>query len=298
MTTISTTTTTTTRTKTTKTARRTTTEAGTSNSKEAALRDTLASLGSVVVAYSGGVDSAYLALTAARTLGARALAVTADSPSYPERHRRLAIDIARRFGLQHEIIHTGELDRADYRVNPENRCYFCKTELYTHLSGIARARGATIVDGNNADDRGDYRPGRQAAREFGVRSPLDEVDLTKDEIRELSRIAGLPTWDEPASACLSSRIPYHNEVTDEKLRMIERAEQALASMGFRVCRVRHYDTVARVEIGRDELPRALEADISSAIERELMKIGYVKVVIDPQGYRRGSLNERLRVLVS
>ena len=273
-------------------------EAGTSNSKEAALCDRLASLGSVVVAYSGGVDSAYLALTAARTLGTRAFAVTADSPSYPDRHRRLAIDIAHRFGFQHEIIHTGELDRADYRVNPENRCYFCKTELYTHLSGIARARGATIVDGNNADDRGDYRPGRQAAREFGVRSPLDEVDLTKGEIRELSRLAGLPTWDEPASACLSSRIPYHNEVTDEKLRMIERAEQALASMGFRVCRVRHYDTLARVEIGRDELPRALEPEISFAIERELMKIGYANVVIDPQGYRRGSLNERLRVLVS
>jgi uncharacterized protein len=293
MTTISTTTT-----KTTKTANRTTTEASTSNPKEAALRDTLVSLSSVVVAYSGGVDSAYLALTAARTLGTRALAVTADSPSYPERHRRLAVDTARAFGFAHEIIHTDELDRADYRVNPENRCYFCKTELYTHLTGIARARGATIVDGNNADDRGDYRPGRQAAREFAVRSPLDEVDLTKDEIRELSRIAGLPTWDEPASACLSSRIPYHSEVTDAKLRMIEQAEQALALLGFRVCRVRHHDDLARVEIGRDELSRAFEPEVASAIERELKNIGYVKVLIDPQGYRRGSLNERLRLLVS
>ena len=265
--------------------------------KEAALCDTLASLGSVVVAYSGGVDSAYLALMAARTLGSRAVAVTADSGSYPERHRRLAIDIARDFGLQHEIIHTGELERPDYRANPENRCYFCKHELYTHLSRIAAERGAVIVDGNNADDRGDYRPGRQAAREFGVRSPLDEVNLAKDEIRELSRIAGLPTWDEPASACLSSRIPYHNEVTGEKLRMIERAEQAIAAMGFRVCRVRHHDDLARVEIGRDEMARALEAETSAAIVRELKAVGYKYVTLDLQGYRMGSLNEGLRLRV-
>ena len=276
-------------------------EAGTSKDvpspKEAALCSTLASLGSVVVAYSGGVDSAYLALMAARTLGDRAVAVTADSASYPEHHRRLALDIARDFGLRHEIIHTGELERPDYRANPENRCYFCKHELYTHLSRMAAGRGAVVVDGNNADDRGDYRPGRQAAREFGVRSPLDEVNLAKDEIRELSRLAGLPTWDEPASACLSSRIPYHNEVTGEKLRMIERAEQAIAAMGFRVCRVRHHDDLARVEIGRDELPRALDADMSASIVRELQAIGYTRVTVDPQGYRMGSLNEGLRLRV-
>src|ERR1041384_5342741 len=175
--------------------------------KEQALRDALASLDSVIVAYSGGVDSAYLAYIASRTLGDRAVAVTADSPSYPDRHRRLAIRIAHDFGLRHEIIRTGELERAEYRANPENRCYYCKHELYTHLSRIAADREATVVDGNNADDRGDYRPGRQAAREFGVRSPLDEADLAKSEIRELSRHLGLPTWDEPASACLSSRIP-------------------------------------------------------------------------------------------
>ena len=290
---------------TTKTATAMQTEAGTkrNNPKEAALAGTLASFGSVIVAYSGGVDSAYLAVIASQTLGARAFAITADSASYPEHHRRLALDTAARFGLQHEIIRTGELDRAEYRANPENRCYFCKHELYTHLSRIAADRGAVVVDGNNADDRGDYRPGRQAAREFGVRSPLDEVNLTKAEIRELSRLAGLQTWDEPASACLSSRIPYHSEVTGTKLRMIERAEQAMAAMGFRVSRVRHYvdpdrhHSSARVEIGKDELARALEPETSEAIVRELKDIGYADVSIDPRGYRTGSLNEGVRLRV-
>jgi uncharacterized protein len=261
--------------------------------KERALCATLVSLESVIVAYSGGVDSAYLAYIASRTLGNRAVAVTADSPSYPERHRALAIRIASEFGLQHEIIHTSELERPEYRANPANRCYYCKHELYTHLSRIAQSRHAIVVDGNNADDRGDFRPGRQAAREFGVRSPLDEADLTKEEIRELSHRAGLPTWDEPASACLSSRIPYHTEVTDEKLRTIERAENALRALGFRVCRVRHHDELARIEIARSEMPRALEPEMAATIVRELKAIGYKYVSLDLQGYRMGSLNEAL-----
>jgi uncharacterized protein len=261
--------------------------------KERALRDTLSSLGSVVVAYSGGVDSVYLAWAAHETLGDRSLAVTADSPSYPRSHREMAIQVAERFGIRHEIIRTDELDRPEYRANPTNRCYYCKHELYTHLTHVAAAHQAVIVDGNNADDRGDYRPGRQAAREFGVRSPLDEVDLGKAEIRELSRRAGLPTWDEPASACLSSRIPYDHEVTDEKLRMIERAETAVRALGFRVCRVRHHDELARIEIGRDELPRALDPDVSASIVSALKSIGYRYVTIDLQGYRMGSLNEGL-----
>jgi uncharacterized protein len=261
--------------------------------KEHALERTLSSFGSVVVAYSGGVDSAYLACIAQRTLGERAWAVTAESPSYPEHHRQLAALVAREFGLQHEIIRTSELDRPEYRANPANRCYYCKHELYTNLARLAADRHAVVVDGNNADDRGDYRPGRQAAREFGVRSPLDEVDLAKREIRELSRRAGLQIWDEPASACLSSRIPYHTEVTDEKLRMIERAEHAIRRLGFRVCRVRHHGDLARVEIGRDELAAALEPGMRAAIVRELKAAGYREVTFDLQGYRTGSLNEGL-----
>jgi len=186
--------------------------------------------------------------------------------------------------------------RPEYRANPANRCYFCKHELYTQLSSIARERGIPVIaDGNNADDRGDYRPGRQAAREFGVRSPLEEAGLAKDEIRELSRRAGLPTWDEPASACLSSRIPYFSEVTDEKLRMIERAEAALRDLGFRICRVRHHDTLARLELGRDEIARALEPDMAEAIDAQLRAIGYAHVTVDLRGYRLGSLNEALRL---
>ena len=200
--------------------------------------------------------------------------------------------MAREFNLRHEIIRTSELERDEYRANPTNRCYYCKHELYTSLTAIAKDRGvAVILDGANADDRGDYRPGRQAAREFGVRSPLDECGLTKADIRELSRSAGLPTWDEPASACLSSRIPYNSEVTRDKLRMIECAEQALRQLGFRVCRVRHHEELARVEIGREELPRALEPETSGRIVDAILALGYREVTIDPRGYRMGSLNE-------
>jgi uncharacterized protein len=264
--------------------------------KEAELRDLLAGFPSLIVAYSGGVDSAYLAYAATQALGARARCITADSASYPDRHRQIAIGLAAEFGFQHELIPTGELDNPDYRANPANRCYFCKHELYTHLTAIARERGiAVIADGSNADDRGDYRPGRQAAREFSVRSPLDEVGLTKAEIRELSRRAGLPTWNEPASACLSSRIPYFSEVTSEKLQMIERAEAVLRELGFRICRVRHHDTLARIELGRDEMARALQPDVADRIDAGLRAIGYQHVTIDLRGYRLGSLNDALRL---
>jgi uncharacterized protein len=266
------------------------------SAKARSLDRILRGLESVIVAYSGGTDSAYLSLAATAALGRRALAVTADSPSYPDHHRRLALEIARDFGFQHQIIQTQEIDDPSYRANPANRCYYCKRELYTRLAVLARERGiAVVVDGNNADDRGDYRPGRQAAREFGVRSPLDEVDLTKDEIRALSRAANLPTWDEPASACLSSRIPYHSEVTPAKLRMIEQAERVLNDLGFRICRVRHHDNEARLEFDPSETSRALEPALRATIDRELQAIGYADVTIDPRGYRRGSLNEALRL---
>jgi uncharacterized protein len=264
--------------------------------KEQALHSALEAMQSLVVAFSGGVDSTYLAWVATRTLGSNALCITADSASYPDRHRAMAIRIAREFGLYHEIIHTDELSVPEYRANLANRCYYCKRELYTHLNALARDRRiAFVADGSNADDRGDYRPGRQAAREFGVRSPLDEAGLTKDEIRALSREAGLPTWDEPASACLSSRIPYFNEVTDEKLRTIERAENALRDLGFRIVRVRHHDQLARIELSAGEIPRALEPGMRDAIVRAVKAAGYQFVALDLQGYRLGSLNEPLRL---
>jgi uncharacterized protein len=264
--------------------------------REAALFARLRAFPSLIVAYSGGVDSAFLGWAAHRALGSRALCVTADSASYPERHRRMALDIARRFDLPHEIIGTGELANPDYRANAPDRCYHCKHELYTRLTTLAGERGfAAVADGSNADDRGDYRPGRRAAREFGVVSPLDEAGLTKADIRALSRDAGLPTWDEPASACLSSRVPYFSEVTEEKLRAIEGAEDELRALGFRVLRVRHHGEVARIEVAPDELPRLVEPAMAKAVDAAIRTHGFRYVAVDLRGYRLGSLNEGLRL---
>ena len=264
-------------------------------SKERRLRKLISSFDSVIVAFSGGADSAYLAYVANAELGVRALAVTGDSASYPSFQRDLADKLVASFGIKHEIVFTEEFQDSNYTSNPPNRCYFCKTELYSKLSRIASDRGfAVICDGANAGDSGDYRPGQQAAREHGVRSPLAECGMSKAEIRELSRRAGLPTWDEPASACLSSRIPYGQPVTIEKLSMVDRAENALKDLGFRQVRVRHHDDVARIEIGADELARALAPEAASRISRALKTIGFRYVTIDLEGYRMGSLNEALK----
>lgn len=258
------------------------------------LHDLLGSYGSTVVAFSGGVDSAYLAVVAARVLGGRALAVTGDSASYPEHHRRQALAVAREFGLAHETVPTAELERPGYRANAGDRCFHCKTELYGTLTALARARGfAAVADGSNADDRGDYRPGRQAARDHGVVSPLDACDLGKDEIRQLARALGMAVWDAPASACLSSRIPHFTEVTAPVLRQIEHAEDVVRGLGFRVFRVRHHGALARLEFGRDELGRANEPALTAAIVSGVRGAGYAEVEIDPRGYRQGSLNEPL-----
>lgn len=262
--------------------------------RQAALEARLADVGSVVVAFSGGIDSAYLAVIATRVLGSRALAVTGDSASYPEHHRQQALAVARDFQLAHEIVPTWELQRPGYRANAGDRCFHCKTELYETLAALAAARGfAAVADGSNADDRGDYRPGRQAARDHGVLSPLDDVALGKDDIRVLARALGMSIWDAPASACLSSRIPHHTEVTADALRQIERAEDAVRALGFRVFRVRHHDRRARLEIGRDEMARALDPSLTARIVAAVIGAGYAEVDIDPRGYRQGSLNEPL-----
>ena len=264
------------------------------SSKEHKLKELLRSFGSVVIAFSGGADSAYLAYVASVALGERALAVTGDSSSYPTFQRELAYQITAEYGIRHEIILTEEFEDLNYISNPPNRCYYCKSELYTKLDKLARARGLEVIcDGTNADDVGDYRPGRQAARELGVRSPLLECGMTKSDIRELSRRAGLATWNEPASACLSSRVPYGQVVTIEKLSMVDKAEIELKKLGFRQVRVRHHGDVARIEVAEEELGRALDPEMARRMSAALKALGFKYVTLDLDGYRTGSLNEAL-----
>lgn len=262
--------------------------------KERKLFGLLADMGRVMVAYSGGTDSAYLAWAANRILGTEAVAVTADSASIPESHKRSAEEFVARFGIRHRYVETREFENPDYIRNDQNRCFHCKDELFRRLEEVGAELGASVIAyGVNKDDTADFRPGHRAAAQHAVRAPLLEAGLTKAEIRELSRRENLPTWDRPAAACLSSRIPYGTEVTRENVKLVEAGEEALAALGFRVFRVRYHGELARIEIGRGELPKALDLEMAGTIARRFKDLGFQYVTLDLEGYRQGSLNEVL-----
>jgi uncharacterized protein len=269
-------------------------EEGALERKQRDLLEALERMQSVIVAYSGGADSAYLAWAASRALGDRAVAITADSASFPESHKRDAEEFARAWAIHHEYVVTHEFENPDYVKNDSNRCFHCKDELFSCLDRLARERGiAHVVYGVNVDDLGDFRPGQGAAKLHQVSAPLVDAGLTKAEIRELSRRAGLSTWDRPASACLSSRIPYGTPVTIENVKTVEQGEEALSALGFRQFRVRFHGDLVRIEIAPEELHRALAPEMARAFTAIFKPLGFHYVTLDLEGYRQGSLNEIL-----
>ena len=273
------------------------TETHTTQQKMDALKSILADMGSVIVAYSGGVDSAFLAAAANDALGRKALAVTAKSPSLAPAELREAVELAERLGINHRIVETHEVEREDYAANNPNRCFFCKDELYTYLSAYAREEGYEhIANGTNTDDLGDFRPGLNAAKQYGVRSPMVEAALSKADIRELSKDMDLPTWDKPAQACLSSRIPYGSMVTVEALTRIAQAEEYLHGLGIRQLRVRHHDTIARIEVEPQDFLTLTDESVREQVVAKFREIGYSYVTLDLQGFRSGSMNEVLAAL--
>ncbi len=265
------------------------------DAKEVALFEVLRKLRRVIVAYSGGTDSAYLAWAAQRTLGNAAIAITADSASIPESHKRDAEAFAREAGFKHEYIATDEFNNPDYVKNDKDRCFHCKDELFTQLESYAAAHGYEhIIYGVNKDDLGDYRPGQRAAKLHQVKAPLVKAGLTKAEIRQLARRAGLSIWDRPAAACLSSRVPYGTPVTRETVKTIEQGEEQIKALGFRQFRVRFHGDLVRIEIARDELPRALSTEYFDEFPPIFKPLGFLYVTLDVEGYRQGSLNAGLK----
>jgi len=264
--------------------------------KQQALLDELGGAGRVLIAFSGGVDSSYLGWAAQRALGEDSLCVTAVSASYPESHREMAEEIVSRFALPHRFVETHEMDRPGYRANASDRCYHCKSELFEVMDRLGAELGFDVIAyGVNTDDTRDFRPGHRAAHEHSVRAPFLSVGLSKAEIRALSRVAGLPTADLPASACLSSRLPYGTEVTEERLRQVEQGEERLRALGFRQVRLRHHGELARIEIEPSELPRALDPAMTARIVEHVKPLGFRYVALDLEGYRTGSLNEVLQI---